>query len=444
LVPLGALAALGGAHPSATMPILAAAAAAFLVSGAGPGLRDARLLDAALAALAAGAVLQVMPMPTAALALLSPHVEGLRATLSVDPAGAPATLSVDPRLTRGGLASLVSALLVFWAAREAFGRGGLGVAAGALAAMGFATTMVAFVQQATAPDLLLWTWRPVDPGSRPIGPFVNRNHFATWLLMAASVTAAYLAARAGPGRHEPWSLRLRVRDWLADGWGLLLAAALVAMLVGLVATLSRAAILGAGAALTIAATLAARTGARGRVARLAAAAVAVLLSLAVWSNRDALARKFEAATTTSRVTIWRETLPIIRDFGLAGTGVGTYGHAMLRYQRPVRDVHFNQAHSEYLQLAAEGGLLLLAPAIVALVAGLRLARQRIREDTRGTRWLRIGAAAGLAGVAVQGLFETGLRVPANGLLAAVLAAILVHQVRQPIESRGTDTTHRRG
>jgi drug/metabolite transporter (DMT)-like permease len=71
-------------------------------------------------------------------------------------------------------------------------------------------------------------------------------------------------------------------------------------------------------------------------------------------------------------------------------------------------------------------VLLMAPLVVALGAALRLAMRRLRQDKRPIAWLRIGAAAGLAGTAVQGLFETGLRIPANGLLAALLAGILLH------------------
>jgi hypothetical protein len=44
-------------------------------------------------------------------------------------------------------------------------------------------------------------------------------------------------------------------------------------------------------------------------------------------------------------------------------------------------------------------------------------------------WPRIGSLAGLMAVAVQGLWETGLRMPANGVLFAVVAAIAVHRPR---------------
>jgi len=428
-VPLGTLAALGGAFPSSTIPILVGAALAFLVSRARIGTGDARWLDLSLLAVAAAVVLQLVPLPSQLAALLSPQLDPLRSALHLDPGNASATLSVDPRMTRAGLATLASMLFVFWAAREVFARRGVRMAARAIAWGGLAVTMVAFAQRATAPNLLLWRWVPVDPGSQPFGPFVNRNHLATWLLMASALAAGYLAAHARSHGARAASMRLRFRDWLADGSGLILAGALVAMLLGIAATLSRAAILGAAAALA-AGVLLPRVHTRTRTTRMAAAAVAVLLTMAVWSNWEALARKFDSTTTgVGRMTIWQETLPIVRDFWVAGTGVGTYGATMLHYQRAMRDLFFNQAHNEYLQVAAEGGLLLMVPCVIAAAAALRMARRRLRDDTRALAWLRIGAAAGLAGVAVQGLFETGLRIPANGLLAALLAAVLLHEHR---------------
>jgi hypothetical protein len=56
-----------------------------------------------------------------------------------------------------------------------------------------------------------------------------------------------------------------------------------------------------------------------------------------------------------------------------------------------------------------------------------LARRRVQGEAHEVFWIRLGAACGLVGLAVQGLFETASRVPANALLAAVLAAIVVHE-----------------
>jgi hypothetical protein len=71
-------------------------------------------------------------------------------------------------------------------------------------------------------------------------------------------------------------------------------------------------------------------------------------------------------------------------------------------------------------------LLVGIPVAVALVLFLRACAAAVREDRSGMYWLRAGAASGLTGVAVQSLLETGLLTPANGVLAAVAAAIVLH------------------
>ena len=52
--------------------------------------------------------------------------------------------------------------------------------------------------------------------------------------------------------------------------------------------------------------------------------------------------------------------------------------------------------------------------------------RRLREDRSDGFWIRAGAVSGLTGVMVQSVWETGLRMPANGLLFAVLCGIAVH------------------
>ena len=151
-----------------------------------------------------------------------------------------------------------------------------------------------------------------------------------------------------------------------------------------------------------------------------------------YANPGALLDRFARARTVGaggRVEIWRQTLPIIRDFPATGTGIGTYEQAMLVYQEGDRQFFFNQAHNQYLQLAAEGGLLVGVPALVATAAFLALVWSRTRRDGSGAFWIRVGAVAALTAVATQSIWETGLRMPANAALFGLIAAIAVHAPR---------------
>jgi O-antigen ligase len=216
---------------------------------------------------------------------------------------------------------------------------------------------------------------------------------------------------------------------LADGRTAWLAASCAMMMAALLLSMSRSGILAlAGAAAVSMAGVRRRT--RARRGWWVAAGLVIVLGYA-FSRADlsALADRFGRSGTgiENRMTIWRETMPMVRDFWLTGTGAGTYRIAMLYYQRADRIVQFNQAHNHYLQVAAEGGIVLVGLVLAGLTALTRTIGQRLESESSGVYWIRAGAVCGLLAVALQSLWETGLVMPANAALAAVLAAIVCHE-----------------
>jgi hypothetical protein len=70
-------------------------------------------------------------------------------------------------------------------------------------------------------------------------------------------------------------------------------------------------------------------------------------------------------------------------------------------------------------------VLLLVPLLWLAIAFARDAAVRLARDRSPMFWIRLGALAAIAGVFVQSIWETGLRMPANAMLLAVLAALAV-------------------
>jgi len=124
---------------------------------------------------------------------------------------------------------------------------------------------------------------------------------------------------------------------------------------------------------------------------------------------------------------------IIRDFPLVGTGFNTYGIATLFYQTTIPEAHLNEAHNDYLQLAAEGGLLLGMPIVVAVMIFVCEVYRRFREasDEVTRYWIRAGAVTGLVAIAFQSVGEFSLQMPGNAALFTVLCAIAIHKSRPP-------------
>jgi hypothetical protein len=45
-------------------------------------------------------------------------------------------------------------------------------------------------------------------------------------------------------------------------------------------------------------------------------------------------------------------------------------------------------------------------------------------------WARAGAACGMLGIVCQSVWDTALRLPANAVLFAILAAVALHEPRR--------------
>jgi O-antigen ligase len=395
-----------------------------------------RALHAWLAVFIAATAAQLVPVPPRLLDVISPSA---RATVSQLALAVPDWLpiSIDEPSTRATLLVNAALVVLFLAGLRIFATGGVRLFARGVAMMGLLLSLIALAQDSTARGLMYWRWKPLESGSPPFGPFVNRNHFATWVILALPLSIGYLVAHSGAHRSRPAPLvplRRRIVTAL-DGRAALLTAAACMMAVALVATLSRSGLLGMAAAAGTAVVLRFRHTGAGNGRALwwiaAAAAGAVLLILAALPPAVIAARLARTQVSAAdRLLIWKDTLPIVRDFWLTGTGAGTYETSMLVFQRASPGVRFNQAHNHYLQSASEGGVLLCVPLFAALALFAREAWNRVAADQSGMYWIRAGALCGLAGAAAQSVWETGLVTPANAALASVLCAIVIHESRR--------------
>jgi len=382
-----------------------------------------RRLDALLLVAIVCAAVQIVPLPTAWRAAVTPHATIVEDSLRFDARTINSRpISLNPVATLLSLGLFTMLLVAFVTARAALARGGIRTVVRTICWAGLVVSVLAVALRPTSPDLLYGMWRPDEPGVKPFGPFINRNHMGTWLVLALPLTLGYLAARV---------TRRGSLTAAFDAALLWTAGAAAAMFAALVVSLSRSAAIGVVAAAASGGLIAiGRYGRRSRgwLALAAVLAVTIAASLPVSSQ---LLTRFDNAKgdTGKRLRIWRETIPIVRDFPLTGVGLGAYRMAMIVYQRSDRAFFFNDAHDEYLQFAAEGGLLVCVPLALAALTAVAIMARRLREDRSTGFWIRAGAVASLTGVAVQSVWETGLEIPANAVLFAVVCAIAIHEAR---------------
>jgi O-antigen ligase len=417
------------------------------------GWRDQRIrtLAIAFAAVAAAMVVQLIALPYSVVLKLSPALDHFfrEYALFYHPASLH-SLSLSWTSTLVVLALFAALSLLFFGLLSGLGNVSLEWLMNQILGLGLALAIVGVVQKAFPMDinkpLVYGFWEPRFSGT-PFGPFINRNHFAGWMVMALPLVAGYSFAVLVQTLHVREHTTSALLRWLTTvDASRFLHVAFCALLMGmsLVLTGSRSGIASFGVAMTVFVVLAIRHFRSRRARAMVGGYLGVLLLGAIiWAGTDQTVGRFLLARTDSsgggRVAAWQDTLRIVSDFPLFGTGMGTYGQAMLVYQTHSRPVMYVQAHNEYLQVAAEGGILVVVPAVAALGLVLAGIRRRLTSgmDDEMTAWVRVGAVAGLAGIAAQSLVEFSLQMPGNALLFVVLLAIALHR------SRGKDSSRER-
>ena len=468
--------AFGAVYDWAYTPLFWTAAAVGVLGWISPGStakpRVPWALVIVVTIIAVGAGLQLIPLTPGQLSKVSPAADRFLARYDLAyasvksmagqvPAGTPASpgasgttspgvvsyrhaLSIDPSGTWLGLAGLASLALLLVGTVRGLGAPSLRALAVGLVVLGAAVALVGIVQY----GVFLWDpqkagriygfWKPIW-GTDPFGPFVNRNHFAGWMLLTLPVAVGYFFALVDRGmRGVRPVFRERVL-WFSSPAAsrvILVGLGIAVMGVSLVLTLSRSGIGGFLLAMAVFAWVVLRRHTHRSKRAVTFAYLVLLVALTVgWVGFDALAQRFAAAKDSElngRLPVWSDTVNVVRDFPWTGTGLNTYGTAMLLYQEHGRELRVVEAHNDYLQVAAEGGVLLGIPAVALLFVLIREIRRRFRERADDTMeyWLRVGATTGLVAMALQETVEFGLQMPGIAALFAVVAAIAIHPGRE--------------
>lgn len=147
------------------------------------------------------------------------------------------------------------------------------------------------------------------------------------------------------------------------------------------------------------------------------------------------------AATFRRTDVWFAALAIIKDFPIFGTGFGGFQVVISQYIDISGQIVPKQAHNDYLELAASGGVVAVALAVWFLFRFFSFVKKRFAEPSDSfSAVVRIGAICGIAGTALHNFFDFGLQMPANLLFFIALIYLAVHKTRVKRESEINTST----
>lgn len=261
------------------------------------------------------------------------------------------------------------------------------------------------------------------------GTFVNRNHYAGYLVMCLSAGIGLLLSQLSTQPVGNWKDRLRgwLRLMLSPKVRLRLYLAI--MVVALVLTRARMGNVAFFTALGLAGALAVMSGRRFSwrvVVFLTSLLVVDMLIVGRWFGFDQLVERLEQTQPTREARVWSNayTIDYLEEFPLTGSGGGSFYGVFPNYQAPNLQGFHLHAHNDYLEFAVELGI----PATLALVAFVSLAlwsAWRVQRERRTRLYRGAGFAVTMTVLwaAIHSTTDFSLQMPANALIFVTILAL---------------------
>ncbi len=333
------------------------------------------------------------------------------------------TLSLDPYSTRFFTIRLVL-LLVFFSASLTFlgGKTALKRTAVAVVIFGALMAFAGILQRLASPDAIYGM--RLTPQAIPFGPFVNQHHFAAFMEMTGGVTLGLLLGDVVERNKKGLLLIALILMFIA--------VSMTGSRGGMISTLGVAAF-GLFAHFYLGRRKEPATDGRSFGLRAAAVAAVVLMVAAVsvllLSGADPLARGLgiqsgQADVTSGRTHFWWVALKIFSDNPIIGAGFDAFGVAFSRYDTWNGLFRVEQAHNDYLQTLADGGLLAFACVLAFIFLFLKRALAVIKTSTSPSRRsIAVGAMAGCIGILIHSFLDFPLRTPSNAFFFLLLVTM---------------------
>lgn len=377
---------------------------------------------------------QFVPLPAAVVGLISPGTAALyRNTAGIDDPVVWMSLSVNKKATVMEFMRMLSyAALYIVSVQLLMSKDRQKKTVGVIAI--FASVLAVFaVVQHFLPNGRIYWFRELTQGGLPFGPYVNRNHYAGLMGMIFPVvlsTFLFYKPHVGYG-----SFRERVAGTFNQkmtNTHILLGFSAVLIALSVFVSLSRGGIVSLSSAMIFFGTLLLFRGGRKKRG-LTIITIFFIIWIAVgWIGWEPLFERFERIVdvqgriTEPRITRWNDSMKIVRDFPLWGTGFGTYMNIYPRYRTIPGTITTEHAHNDYLELLTDGGVLsffLMSWFLIAVF--FRSFRVFSRRRSLWSVYLFIGSATGMLSVLIHSITDFNLHIGANGLYFFFLAGLAV-------------------
>ena len=165
----------------------------------------------------------------------------------------------------------------------------------------------------------------------------------------------------------------------------------------------------------------------------------IIVLLSGWGRIEERFQEAGEVEKMNRIDIWSDTINIVMDFPLLGTGLGTFKNIYPQYQSDNSRFLFDHAENDYLEIVTDMGIagFIIIIGMVSVFSHSVIKAWRKRHDN----FIKCIVTAGMSScvaIAVHSFTDFNLRIPANMMLLTVIAAITYSSVLIPTDKKYSD------
>ena len=395
---------------------------------------------------------QILPLPSFLIRMLSPNAYSFRETFSAG-GSTPAFMSfsmIAPHTIRDGLELLAYFLFGFLIIKTVTKQRQIYRIFYVLVGMGVFQAFYGFLElYNTNPRLLFYEKEHYLDALT--GTFVNRNHLSGYLEIVIPLAIGLILARSDllSAASMKWKERLLRLSEKGVYQNLLLSIGIIVMALGIIFSKSRSGVFLLVFTFILFLGFSVMFYRRSRqhqiwMRRFIWAVFMAIIFISLYIGIDATIERFslDRILQEGRPTIWGNTVGIIADFPLFGSGLGTFTSLYPAYEEVKMQVRYSHAHNDYLEYFSElgivGMILLLGGILFILVTCFLAWRERRRAEVKG---LGLGGIIAVVSILIHSITDFNLQIPANMLLFSVvlsLTLVIVFYKRTEMAERTTE------
>jgi O-antigen ligase len=307
--------------------------------------------------------------------------------------------------------------------------------------VGFLISFLGILQKLTGTTKIYWVGDAsyVDL----FGPYINRNHFAGYIVMVIPIALGLLISRFA---NITFSRNMTWRSIIVESEShifvnLLLIFAMTIMISSLFLSLSRGGIISFIVVMVVFFSLVGLSRAKEAISKGRRIILTVLILafvFLIWLGLNPVLNRLSSLSSPERYEVFQNTINIAKDFPLFGTGLGTFQYIYPRYKSLQDQLYYDHAHNDYVELLSENGVLGLVIVMVGIIVffGKTVAKWRERRDTYA-KGITLGGICGVIAIFNHSFTDFNLHIPANALFFSLILGLTFNAVHlKSIRTKG--------